>query len=81
MKLKEYLYKHKDVKKILNFTRQRIYNYETHKSCPNGVKTFQKLFFATNRAVEPNDFFPLNEWKQELKELKTKKVDSNVRKS
>ena len=78
MKFKDFILKRKQNNKKFQtlFFKKNNLSYQTYCNVNKGIissKIIKKLFFATDGEVEPNDFFPLDEWKKELKESKTKK--------
>lgn len=61
-----------EVARILGISQAMLGQMKRNKTFPS-ILTLKNFFFKTNGKMKPNDFFPLDEWKKELKESKTKK--------
>lgn len=71
MLFKEYMRQHKkklkDCSNELGLSIPTIQRYTIEKRRPL-YNHMRKLFLWSNGAVEPNDFYPIDEWREELKE-------------
>lgn len=49
----------------LGCTALTVYRYETGRRMPDR-EAMEKIFFVTEGKVEPNDFYPLGDWRRRL---------------
>lgn len=67
-----------EISKLTGLTQAMIGRLKTGEIYPSS-KTMKIFYLVSNGRFLPNDFFPINNWKQDLKKLKEQqKGGSNV---
>jgi len=74
MKIKEFIKNNRNfLLNTLNITRQTLYYYSIGRCIPKNKELYKKMYLLSKGKIQPNDFFPIDDWKQELKQSKNKK--------